>query len=205
MIYLYIVWNGCMIPPCKGSLTSRTVFFSLAIIFLVRSFGPFDAKQWPHDAVHQPMVSCFFLFLLAWFITSANGFTLHCKGIGWRHIKTAACFRAGLKAPHVALPWLRLAALRSHVALHALQRLYVVRHSAYRAYHQFHATAVTARLNYYLGSSIEIGEFGAAHVWFQCFDSAYLKNAQNTTLDTNSNPNPNPDPTHINLVWKKSV
>ena len=34
------------------------------------------------------------------------------------------------------------------------------------------------------------------------------KNAQITTLDTNSNPNPNPnpnpDPTHMNFVRKKS-
>ena len=50
-----------------------------------------------------------------------------------------------------------------------------------------------------ISDSIEIGEFGVAHVWFQCYEKGYSKNAQNTTLDTNSDPNP----THINFVRKK--
>ena len=48
-------------------------------------------------------------------------------------------------------------------------------------------------MDYYLGSSIEIGEFGVAHVWFQCYEKGYFENAQDTTSDTNSNPNPNPN------------
>ena len=52
-----------------------------------------------------------------------------------------------------------------------------------------------------------------AHVWFKCYEKRYFdvsKNAQNTTLDTNSNPNPNanpnpdPAPTHINFVRQKT-
>ena len=47
-------------------------------------------------------------------------------------------------------------------------------------------------------------EFGVAHVWFQCYEKILSKNAQNTTLDTNSNPNPNLHPahTHMGFVWK---
>ena len=48
------------------------------------------------------------------------------------------------------------------------------------------------------------GEF----VWPTCGSSVTIrdisKNAQNTTLDTNSNPKPDPDPTHINFVLEKS-
>ena len=54
-----------------------------------------------------------------------------------------------------------------------------------------------------------MGEFGVAHVWFQCYEKDLSKNAQNTTLHTNSNPNPNPhpdpDPTHMNIVRRKLV
>ena len=35
--------------------------------------------------------------------------------------------------------------------------------------------AFTARMDYYLGSSIEVGEFGVAHVWFQRYEKAYFE------------------------------
>ena len=35
--------------------------------------------------------------------------------------------------------------------------------------------AFTARMNYYLGLTIEIGEFGVAHVWFQCYEKGYFE------------------------------
>ena len=35
--------------------------------------------------------------------------------------------------------------------------------------------AITARrLNYHLGYSIEIGELGVAHVWFQCYELSLI-------------------------------
>ena len=35
--------------------------------------------------------------------------------------------------------------------------------------------AFTAPMDYYLGYSIEIGEFGVAHVWFQCYEKEYFE------------------------------
>ena len=53
--------------------------------------------------------------------------------------------------------------------------------------------AFTARMDYYPGKSIEIGEIGVAHVWFQCYMRRDIsKNPQNTALDTNSKPNTDP-------------
>ena len=35
--------------------------------------------------------------------------------------------------------------------------------------------AFTARMDYYLGLSIEIGEIGVAHAWFQCHEKKYFE------------------------------
>ena len=35
--------------------------------------------------------------------------------------------------------------------------------------------AFTARMDCYLGYSIEVGEFGVAHVWFQRYEKGYFE------------------------------
>ena len=64
-----------------------------------------------------------------------------------------------------------------------------------------HETPFTARMDYYLGCSIEIGKCGVAHEWFQCYDKRYFEKCPKHYFRyTNSNP----VPTHMNFVRKKS-
>ena len=66
--------------------------------------------------------------------------------------------------------------------------------------------AFTARTDYYLGYSMEIGDFRVAHVWFQCCENRYFEKCPSTTLDTRhylaSTPTVTLTPTHINIRKK---
>ena len=48
-------------------------------------------------------------------------------------------------------------------------------------------------MDYYLGQSIEIGEFGVAHVWFQCYEKGYFEKCPKHYFKDIKSNNPNPN------------